>query len=501
MLSIIESAVVRGVTAHPVTVETHIGPGLPGLTIVGMPDAQCREIRDRVRAAILTSGLVWPTQRITINLLGADAPLWSGLDLAVAVGVLTADEQIPTIDPDDWFTPARIFGELGLDGTIRPVRGAVAIGELVDDVGIVITGEKNAQDAHVASCELWGFGFGTLGEVVTALRGTMADLKPPSAPAARQAEDPETVVGYDDVLPGIVDGGLAAAVVAAAGGHSILVVGDEGSGTTVVTGVMVGLLPNLDPVQAVEVAKIRSCCGITVGADLPVRPPVQAPHYTTTMLALIGGGTSAMMPGQVTLAHHGMLILRDLPEFAPAQLDALRQPLQEQQIRLSRGRTSEVFPADVLVAATAEPATNRTGTARVRYERRLSGPVLDNLPIRVRAHDEPVIEIPAGATTKALREQVDVVRQTARTRGVTCNERLTEADLDMHAPLTEDGAAAMRELLATGALSARGLLAVRRLAVTIADLTHAIHEDDIDPGSTAPLNAAFELHTTKGLYE
>jgi magnesium chelatase family protein len=480
-LAVLKSRALCGIEAPEVSVEVHLSNGLPAFHIVGLADTEVKEARDRVRAAILNAGFEMPQHRITVNLAPADLPKESGrFDLPIALGILAAAGQIPAPPLSRY----EFAGELSLTGELRPIRGALAMTFAMSRTrahNAFILPRANADEAALVEGAAI-FPAGSLLEVCNHFRAaddSVRLLRHPALPPGPKAQYPDfsEVKGQWHAK--------RALEVAAAGGHSLILVGPPGAGKTMLASRFAGLLPGMTDDEALEAAAVQSLTGNFTAAAWK-RRPFRSPHHTSSGVALVGGG-SVPRPGEISLAHCGVLFLDELPEFDRRVLEVLREPLESGRVTISRAARQAEFPARFQLIAAMNPCPcgyhgqpaskcRCTPDAISRYQGRISGPLLDRIDMQIEVGAVPTDILHTaedGESTEVIATRVEAAYRRQLARQQKCNRFLTPREVDRHCKPERAGLAVLHKSMLQFDWSARSYHRVLRVARTIADLAGA----------------------------
>jgi magnesium chelatase family protein len=475
-LAVLYSRALAGMEAPQVVVEVHLANGLPSFTIVGLPEAEVKESKDRVRAALQTAQFEFPARRITVNLAPADLPKESGrYDLPIALGILAASGQIPA----NRLAEYEIAGELALTGELRAIRGALAMTasmmrEPARDRAFILPQDSATEAALVE------------GAVILPARSLLdvcAHLCEREPLVPHQAQPPQQNTDYPDFSEVKGQGMPKRALeIAAAGNHSLLMAGPPGTGKSMLAARFLGILPMMTEQEALETAAIQSLNGV-YRIDTWRRRPYRAPHHTASAVALVGGG-SVPRPGEISLAHHGVLFLDELPEFDRKVLEVLREPLETGRISIARAARQAEFPANFQLLAAMNPCpcgylghhNNKcrcTPDQVARYRGRISGPLLDRIDLHIEVpalREDELTTAAMGEATAVIRERVECARQKQLERQGKANALLSGQEIDLHCATDGSGLNLLKQAISRLDLSARAYHRILKVARSIADL-------------------------------
>ena len=483
MVQRVSTVAFEGIEARAVDVQVQVAPGLPAFAIVGLPDKAVSEARERVRSALIASGLALPARRITVNLAPADLPKeGSHYDLPIALGLMAAIGAIP----HDALMGFTVLGELGLDGSVAPVAGVLpaAVGANARGEGLICPAACGAEAAW-ASREIEILAPSSLIQIANHFKGTQVL----SRPEPKMAEAPVSQLDLRDIKG--QESAKRALEIAAAGGHHLIMAGSPGSGKSMLAARLPSILPPLSPPELLEISMIASVAGEIDGGALTAQRPFRAPHHSASMAALTGGGMRAK-PGEISLAHHGVLFLDELPEFDARVLDALRQPLENGEIAVSRANHRVTYPARFMLVAAMNPCRcgqafepgyackrGRIDSCVADYQSRISGPLMDRIDLRIEVPAVSAADLilpPPAEGSGDVRQRVAAARDIQRARyestglPLRTNAEVPASILEEIARPDTQSLALLRDAAETMRLSARGYHRVMRVARTLADL-------------------------------
>ncbi len=477
-LAVLHSRALSGMDAPQVTVEVHLANGLPSFQIVGLPEAEVKESKDRVRAALQTSRFEFPARRITVNLAPADLPKESGrFDLPIALGILAASGQIP----QNLLDTLEFAGELALTGALRPVRGALAMTMKAsrDGRAFILPRESAAEAALVQNALIYP------ADSLLAVCAHLAGQQPLSVQVPKAVDTTASYPDFADVKGQAIP--KRALEIAAAGEHSLLMAGPPGTGKSMLAARFPGILPDMSEHEALESAAIQSLSG-GFKPDQWKKRPFRAPHHTASGVALVGGGNTPR-PGEISLAHHGVLFLDELPEFSRSVLEVLREPLESGRITISRAARQADFPARFQLIAAMNPCPcgylghpnqqcRCTPDQVSRYRARISGPLLDRIDLHLEVpalRDSELTAAATGESSASIRARVTTAREKQIERQGKANAQLSSQEIDTYCTPDTAGADLLKRAITQLNLSARAYHRILKVARTIADLSGNAH--------------------------
>ncbi|MES2504879.1 MAG: YifB family Mg chelatase-like AAA ATPase [Myxococcota bacterium] len=484
MLAVVSSATVLGIEAIPIQVEVDIANGLPGFATVGLPENTVKEARVRVQAAIANSDYLFPAGRITVNLAPAHLRKeGTGFDFPIALGILAAQGLIPL----ERLAKTFVVGELSLSGQVRPVRGVLAVAQLAFEQGfqcMLVAKENGAEAALVAGLEVRMVGnFRDAAHFLVTGETDKLPVAVPSLDIGLKSYETD----FSDVRGQYQ--ARRSLEIAAAGGHNLIMIGGPGAGKTMMARCLPTILPPMNTTEALEVTRIHSAAGLTLGSGMIDERPFRAPHHSMTRAGLVGGGTGIPRPGELSLANNGVLFLDELPEFSRNVLEVLRQPLESGEVVLSRANATLRYPAKIMLLAAMNPCPcGNYGTPRKkcrcspidigRYKSRLSGPLLDRIDLHVEVPPVDLVALQSsslGESSASVRARVCAARelQKARLGPLKLNSNMTKSQLVETGTPTAAGQKLIGLAIDRLGLSARGYDRVLRVARTIADLANS----------------------------